>query len=102
PSCCALLPTLFPYTTLFRSLGAAQDQGVDVVRALVSVDHLEVDHVPDHAEFVGNAVAPVHVAREARDLERLAAGVALHDRGDLRSEEHTSELQSRENLVCRL
>src|SRR6266853_2086581 len=29
------------------------------------------------------SVASQHVAREARDLQRLAAGVALHDRGDL-------------------
>src|SRR5260221_11409343 len=62
--------------------GASQDQGVDVVRALVGVDDLEVDHVADDAEFVRDAVAAEHVARHARDVERLAAGIALHDRGD--------------------
>src|SRR5213079_1257927 len=60
-----------------------QYQGVDIVRALVGVDHLEVDHVAHDAELVRDAVAAQHVAREARDLQRLAAGVALHDRGDL-------------------
>src|SRR5690349_22876794 len=65
--------TLFPYTTLFRSM--THDR-----------------------EFRGNAVAAVHVARDAGDIERLAAIVAL----DQRSEEHTSELQSRRDLVCRL
>src|SRR5208282_4837307 len=65
-------------------LGAAQDQGVHVVRALVGVDRLEVEQVPDDVEFVDDAVTAVHIARRARDIERLAAGVALHDRGDLR------------------
>src|SRR5690606_40548373 len=37
-----------------------------------------------------------------RDLPRRAAPFGGEDRADLRSEEHTSELQSRENLVCRL
>src|SRR5947208_9854352 len=58
-------------------------QGVYIVRALVGVHHLEVYHVAHHAELVRDAVAAQHVAREARDLQRLAAGVALHDRGDL-------------------
>src|SRR5678809_1320346 len=63
--------------------GAPEDQRVDVVRAFVGVDHLEVHHVADHAELVRDAVAAEHVARHARDVQRLAAGVALHDRGDL-------------------
>src|SRR3712207_6878155 len=61
--------TLFPYTTLFRSLS---------VRLPVDVDR----HV--HAPPVGRP-RPV----------RAGVGVA-------RSEEHTSELQSRQYLVCRL
>jgi len=39
--------------------------------------------VAHHAELVRDPVAAQHVARETRDLQRLAAGVALHDRGDL-------------------
>src|SRR3712207_7464528 len=73
--------TLFPYTTLFRSavLGGL---GVGVERAgdLVVVGHR------DRAE-----------ALPARGLEQH-----LHRRGAVRSEEHTSELQSRQYLVCRL
>src|SRR2546430_11149353 len=63
--------TLFPYTTLFRSLGPAAPHAAH--------DDADRDHAP------------------AR-LERLAR------RGPerLRSEEHTSELQSQSNLVCRL
>src|SRR2546430_8983798 len=56
--------TLFPYTTLFRSL-----------------------HVPAGLEILGDEVQ----AREPRVVGRRE-----------RSEEHTSELQSQSNLVCRL
>src|SRR2546428_10039442 len=69
--------TLFPYTTLFRS------------RLEVDGDHL-LSHQADVAD------RDLAVARD-RDVpvER-----ELHDH--LRSEEHTSELQSRSDLVCRL
>src|SRR2546422_3822044 len=69
--------TLFPYTTLFRSQRGEDDDGGAV---LVVVEDGDV-------ELLAEALL---------DLE--AAG-----RGDvLRSEEHTSELQSRLHLVCRL
>src|SRR5690606_40113682 len=55
--------TLFPYTTLFRSIEPMQGEGGD--------NHFRPELL--------------------RELRRIA-----------RSEEHTSELQSRENLVCRL
>src|SRR2546422_7928816 len=60
--------TLFPYTTLFRSLVVLRDAG------------------------------PEHPRRRQRRAQ------ALRDRAveDARSEEHTSELQSRLHLVCRL
>src|SRR3712207_7124219 len=70
--------TLFPYTTLFRSRcprEARQESG-------------------SHGRFLGT------VSR------RSAGGAGARDAGegeaDLRSEEHTSELQSRQYLVCRL
>ena len=50
---------------------------MDIVGALVGVDRLEIHTVPDHVVFVGDAVAAVHVASDARDVERLAAVVAL-------------------------
>src|SRR3712207_7754848 len=80
--------TLFPYTTLFRSqlrdLRALPHQG------LAAPD--EPALVP--AQGVPARPVPVsrHPARELRVLPRL----------DQRSEEHTSELQSRQYLVCRL
>src|SRR3712207_8733600 len=69
--------TLFPYTTLFRSaLGEAEEVGR---HALL----LAREHRPRPAEADGDLVADEQHA-------------------ELRSEEHTSELQSRQYLVCRL
>src|SRR5687768_17725778 len=81
--------TLFPYTTLFRS---AKDV-IDVARAGVDLGAAAGDEVDD---LVG--VASVDVLRA---LEALHQFVELQAR-DHRSEEHTSELQSRLHLVCRL
>src|SRR3712207_7263304 len=83
--------TLFPYTTLFRS-ELAEQEGEDQ-RADVSAVHVGVAH-HDHLVVAG-----------LLEIELLADARA--DRGDqrldlLRSEEHTSELQSRQYLVCRL
>src|SRR5690606_41326535 len=83
--------TLFPYTTLFRS-------GELHHHAVVA---LALDHRLGHADLV-HAVAQggdVLVDRVDRDLAQLRL---RQPGGDARSEEHTSELQSRENLVCRL
>src|SRR5256885_9834570 len=71
--------TLFPYTTLFRS----QHDNVAEVRGAVLERDLLAGQLPDLA-------LPVHHAHFRDDL------------GELRSEEHTSELQSPCNLVCRL
>src|SRR3712207_7364063 len=79
--------TLFPYTTLFRSL---QGQG-------------DVHRLQGH-----DAAAEVHLRprqdpgppRE-RQLQPAPAR-RRHGREEQRSEEHTSELQSRQYLVCRL
>src|SRR3712207_8588166 len=78
--------TLFPYTTLFRS------------RSLVYLHKADV-----RAERVGHlGRVVVGDALEPRLLVRRRVGVRRE--GDLahRSEEHTSELQSRQYLVCRL
>src|SRR5256885_7524812 len=74
--------TLFPYTTLFRS-EIAHDRAVAGLLA------------PDRDQILGrHAIAPADLveARQIRHVEGTAA----------RSEEHTSELQSPCNLVCRL
>src|SRR3712207_7478034 len=77
--------TLFPYTTLFRSqLIAAADVVAD---AGVRIELAE--------DLTARATA-----RCVPLLDRDGAGVPEHIRA--RSEEHTSELQSRQYLVCRL
>src|SRR3712207_7351788 len=80
--------TLFPYTTLFRSPGAAE-------RAQVGIGRPPRGHL-DGREGVR---AEVERAGAARGDER-GVGDRLGQVG--RSEEHTSELQSRQYLVCRL
>src|SRR3712207_7650233 len=78
--------TLFPYTTLFRSQ-AAQLLHEGVVLGIA--DQRAVEHV----------VAMVVVLKLCSKPGYSLGGV---DRGHARSEEHTSELQSRQYLVCRL
>src|SRR3712207_7229084 len=74
--------TLFPYTTLFRSLVRAP--GVELLGNRAQ-------------ETVGSGVARVgNQYRGERRIEKLLMEQAC------RSEEHTSELQSRQYLVCRL
>src|SRR3712207_8526279 len=84
--------TRFPYTTLFRSVAGPFPDRVDAGFAA--------------GAFEREAVAPVYGFRHAdgtlsrrpspQDWEWLA------HLGEQRSEEHTSELQSRQYLVCRL
>src|SRR2546427_3503234 len=78
--------TLFPYTTLFRS---ALVPGDDLAQVLVQV-----------VLVVGLVRGRVHGAA-VRDDEQDAALRGPRQQ-PLRSEEHTSELQSQSNLVCRL
>ena len=63
--------------------GAAEDEGVDVVGTLISVHGFQVRGVAHHMIFDLDAVAAVHVAGDARDVERLAAIVALDERDHL-------------------
>src|SRR5690606_40381365 len=89
------ISTLFPYTTLFRSLVfRALDQLVDLHDA-VGIDDI------DAASRVDRAAAPLRSAGCRRIGER-ALKARRGEHSVIRSEEHTSELQSRENLVCRL
>src|SRR5207302_3768158 len=88
--------TLFPYTTLFRSgeTVAIEDQG-----------HLFAARTPNihpgRGRLVGwveeHSVAELQLAASVERFDLLQRTLA-----ESRSEEHTSELQSRENLVCRL
>src|SRR5690606_42130953 len=92
------IAALVAYTSLFRSfedepgrvllhahraVGRGEGEGVGTRRRLLDTETVRL-------------VAPVH-----HDDHRLAFQRAA-EREEVRSEEHTSELQSRENLVCRL
>src|SRR3712207_7727125 len=81
--------TLFPYTTLFRSHGTRRQ--ADVQRGVLG----EGVRGPDRR---GEVIASVR-----RELPAGLSQPADHlGAVELRSEEHTSELQSRQYLVCRL
>src|SRR5205823_9028042 len=94
-------PTLFPYTTLFRSIG--RDDRIEVHARSGPAHEVAVVAFP-----VGEAVRG-HVRGDGlrqvplADVTAAIAGVAHDgsDGGDGRSEEHTSELQSLAYLVCR-
>src|SRR3712207_8332478 len=81
--------TLFPYTTLFRSrAGGARYRGKQRIGQ-------------------GHRAQARRGGRRCRDLRALGGGAGLDRGGNFdqdraRSEEHTSELQSRQYLVCRL
>src|SRR5256885_11151646 len=85
--------TLFPYTTLSRSpqpVAARQQHVVRLERAAPRQRHVRQDRIPAEATLD-------EVAHRVR-LRLLGADEPLAQR----SEEHTSELQSPCNLVCRL
>src|SRR3712207_9250128 len=94
--------TLFPYTTLFRSRARAQHHVVapaDFPALLAGADH------PLGAIEERSRIASLRLHVEVWVAE-LAAADHRPDHGarprEARSEEHTSELQSRQYLVCRL
>src|SRR3712207_7357603 len=84
--------TLFPYTTLFRSGPAEQlrQHGIPVLADLPGVGENLIDH--PEVPIVSMANGPYGYYRQGVGWRMLLN----------RSEEHTSELQSRQYLVCRL
>src|SRR5690242_21617801 len=87
------ISTLFPYTTLFRSHGFPS-------RGPQSIQPVPASSSPCGGP-AGQLPAPVHV-RFHREAQEKEGRQALAVRANRRSEEHTSELQSHVNLVCRL
>src|SRR3712207_7039641 len=81
--------TLFPYTTLFRSVGEVSrvvEKGMMGKPGKLEVRVMYVD------------VGGTRIRLDGKARDKGASGAA----GVVRSEEHTSELQSRQYLVCRL
>src|SRR3712207_8082853 len=87
--------TLSPYTTLFRS------NVLDRRDDLVDADHVAAQVVDECAAYVGESRADKRLGDVGRVLE-IEPASERNVIGDARSEEHTSELQSRQYLVCRL
>src|SRR5690606_41428099 len=86
--------TLFPYTTLFRSRRADDLRRANGARAV----HRRPPERARYADLRGRRRGLGRAAAARRSDEAAARGAEAL----ARSEEHTSELQSRENLVCRL
>src|SRR3712207_8154184 len=84
--------TLFPYTTLFRS----RDQQLGQLLALL------VGAGPEHGEGVPGVVEAARPGPERGLVGVVGHGGGTDQPSGMRSEEHTSELQSRQYLVCRL
>src|SRR3712207_9082021 len=94
--------TLFPYTTLFRSKNVARDE----------TGTLEGMAIVAQVSLLGSYLRPVRcagsiaISRESATPITAGVAIALVSGASVchcpRSEEHTSELQSRQYLVCRL
>src|SRR3712207_7716693 len=86
--------TLFPYTTLFRSLKSYEE--VVACHALAGevdlIVHAVAEDIESFGEFTMNRLLTLPGVADVRSSFVLQT----------RSEEHTSELQSRQYLVCRL
>src|SRR5688572_31125290 len=91
--------TLFPYTTLFRSMDYA-------------IGNKNINE-PSRVNLLGNSIVLIAPKDSKIDNVKIGAGfdlaklagdgkIATGDVKAVRSEEHTSELQSQSNLVCRL
>src|SRR3712207_7649349 len=88
--------TLFPYTTLFRSKGHTLGEGFASKNANHQMKKLSVDEFKNMRDLLGLPI---------KDSDFVDGVVPYgHPGADSpeRSEEHTSELQSRQYLVCRL
>src|SRR2546430_2987289 len=86
--------TLFPYTTLFRSEQGLTKDGFTVLE----IGFPKPPKLPHHRIFTRNAVDEyVHMPMFTMNADKEILDFRLD-----RSEEHTSELQSQSNLVCRL
>src|SRR3546814_8242304 len=104
--------TLFPYTTLFRSVGPFREQALDVGGGHVAFNDVLIrDHGMTRTKVIGDVVLRLY-RRHVGVIDRgdvmsvalphvrgpgfaaSAAGIAIHGKAGRRSEEHTSELQS--------
>src|SRR5947209_8974909 len=88
-----LRTTLFPYTTLFRSNGNYTDIPNNANGNTGIANFLLIPAAAANGGTVGFLGGPNQI---------YLSNISLTDNGKNRSEEHTSELQSRQYIVCRL
>src|SRR3712207_7731219 len=81
--------TLFPYTTLFRSMADYSEGTQDAIRPFVTT------------RMAGRVLGEVKQAPGTKS-NTVGSHLQGEENTSTRSEEHTSELQSRQYLVCRL
>src|SRR3712207_7596331 len=91
--------TLFPYTTLFRSAMVTQVIGDNIARAFSLVGALSIVRF---RTVVRDTQDTAYVIFAVAVGMAVGAGHPMLAASGMRSEEHTSELQSRQYLVCRL
>src|SRR5690606_41180335 len=93
--------SVFPYTTLFRSVHFQIVEFLSSFGWLNSNAHARWQAEYTNAEYSNSII--IHSSSGEGDLVAdLSSGQRLRVESKKRSEEHTSELQSRENLECRL
>src|SRR3712207_6908146 len=80
--------TLFPYTTLFRSFTHKDQKHVAIIK---------LDYKKLYTHEIG-----YDEENEIVSIRMITNDIGIQDSQKIRSEEHTSELQSRQYLVCRL
>src|SRR2546430_7123049 len=90
--------TLFPYTTLFRSNFEKQRFMSTIGARLVRIAPGEVDIALSFRDDLTQQHGFLHAGAVTSAVDSACGYAAL----SLRSEEHTSELQSQSNIVCRL
>src|SRR5688572_32324433 len=91
--------TLFPYTKLFRSIGQDGEVAVDVHGPQLATYEL-LESIAERADFP--ITLPAMIMGFSTKTAEIKWRFINNPRTLLRSEEHTSELQSQSNLVCRL
>src|SRR5690606_39860165 len=99
---CLRIATLFPYTTLFRSLALARFCSIFYGEPSKKLNLIGVTGTNGKTSITYLIKSVFEASNKKTGIIGTMGTVIDNKILDNRSEEHTSELQSRENLVCRL
>src|SRR3712207_9555472 len=94
--------TLFPYTTLFRSVTKVEDNTTKHLTVITLAMYQRITRNSLLIWIHGNPIKWLNPSRTSKWLKCLSHHSWVTASSLPRSEEHTSELQSRQYLVCRL